>query len=84
MSEISLAEAEGKLADLVGRARQGETIDITEGGQPIARLVPAALKPSLPREPIDIERVRALTASSPFDPEPMDTWILKFRDDARY
>ena len=32
MSEISLAEAEGKLAELVDRARQGETIDITEDG----------------------------------------------------
>ena len=84
MSEISLAEAEGKLADLVERARNGETIDITEGGQPIARLVPAAQGPEPAREPIDIERLRALTASLPFDPEPMETWILKFRDDDRY
>jgi prevent-host-death family protein len=84
MSEISLAEAEGKLADLIGRARLGETIDITEGGQPIARLVPAAPTPSPPREPIDIERLRALTASMTPDPEPVETWIQKFRDDARY
>ena len=38
MSEISLAEADGKFADLVERARQGETIDITEDGKPVARL----------------------------------------------
>ena len=84
MSEISLAEAEGKLAELVERARQGETIDITQDGKPVARLAPAAPAPEPAREPIDIGRLRALTASLPFDPEPMDTWILKFRDDARY
>jgi len=84
MSEISLAEAEGKLAELVDRARQGKTIDITEDGKPVARLAPAPPPPERAWEPIDIERLRALAASLPFDPEPMDTWILKFRDDARY
>jgi prevent-host-death family protein len=80
MPEISLVDAAGKFADLVERARHEETIEITEDGQAIARLVPAAEM----LEPIDIERLRALTASLPFDPEPMETWILKFRDDPRY
>ena len=80
---IALAEAEGKLADLVERARQGETIDITEGGKPVAHLAPAAPKPARAREPIDFERLRAFTASLTPDPEPMETWILKFRDNKR-
>ena len=80
MSEISLAEAEGKLSDLVERARHGETIDITEGGRPVARLVPAAT--GWAKE--DIERIRAFTDSLRPDPEPMETWIEKFRDEARY
>jgi prevent-host-death family protein len=82
LSEISLAEAEGKLADLVERVRQGETIDLTEEGRTVARLTPAA--PVRELEPVDVERLRALTASMPFDPEPVETWIRKFRDDARY
>ena len=80
MSEISVAEAEGKLADLVERVRQGETIEITHGGQTVARLVGAAPK----WEPVDIERLRAFTASLPLDPTPMDEFIVKFRDDTRY
>jgi prevent-host-death family protein len=84
MSEISLAEAEGKLADLVERARQGETIEITQGGKPVARLAPAAPALEPAREPIDIERLRALTASLTPDAEPVETWIRKFRDDTRY
>jgi len=80
MSEISLAEAEGKLAELVDRTRQGETIEITEDGQTIARLVPAVPV----WEPVDIAGMRALTDSLPPDPEPVETWIRKFRDDARY
>jgi prevent-host-death family protein len=80
MSEITLAEAEGKLADLVERTRHGETIEITEDGRAVARLVPAT--PIL--EPIDIEPLRSLTASLPFDPEPIESWIRKFRDDQRY
>ncbi len=83
MTEISLAEAEGKLSDLVERARRGETIEITEGGLAIARLVPAAA-PLAPREPIDIDSLRAFTDSLTPDPEPIETFIRKFRDDARY
>jgi prevent-host-death family protein len=80
MSEISLADAANKFADLVERARHGETIEITEGGQPIARLVPAASS----WDQADVERLRAFTASLPPDPEPVETWIRKFREGERY
>jgi prevent-host-death family protein len=80
MTEISVAEAQGKLADLVERVRQGEIIDLTEEGRAVARLVGAE-----PRwERADIERLRAFTASLPPDPTPMEDFIVKFRDDARY
>jgi len=80
MTEISVADAQVKLADLVERARQGETIDITEDGKPVARLIPAVRV----WEPTDIARIRALTDSMTPDPEPVETWIRRFRDDARY
>ncbi len=80
MTEMSVAEAQEKLADLVERVRAGETIDLTEAGEPVARLVP----PARGWAPVDIERIRGLTDRMTFDPEPVETWIRKMRDDARY
>jgi prevent-host-death family protein len=41
MVRIATDEAQAHLAELVRRASRGETILITESGQPMAKLVPA-------------------------------------------
>jgi prevent-host-death family protein len=41
MMRIATNEAQAQLAELVQRASRGETIVITESGQPMAKLIPA-------------------------------------------
>ena len=41
MSIIEATDANGHLPELLGRVARGETITLTEGGRPVARLVPA-------------------------------------------
>jgi prevent-host-death family protein len=43
---IPLSEAKGRLTELVRRAEAGDDIVLTRHGQPAARLVPVARKPS--------------------------------------
>jgi antitoxin (DNA-binding transcriptional repressor) of toxin-antitoxin stability system len=40
-THVTVREAEKSLSDLIGRVRGGEEILIDDGGQPVARLVPA-------------------------------------------
>ncbi|MBW8727450.1 MAG: type II toxin-antitoxin system prevent-host-death family antitoxin [Inquilinus limosus] len=43
---ISVSEAKGQLTELVRRAEAGEEVVLTRFGQPVARLVPEARKPT--------------------------------------
>ncbi len=46
MTKRSVAEAKEQFSDLLGRVVQdGETILITRGGRPVAKLVPATVEP---------------------------------------
>jgi prevent-host-death family protein len=48
VTKRSAAEVKEQFSDLLGRVVQdGETILITRGGRPIAKLMPAAVEPSL-------------------------------------
>ena len=82
MTRINLAEAKAHLSELVTRAEAGETVEIMRRGKIVARLVPA----ERPKKPIDIERLRALTASMQPPAEPVDsgTFMRKIRDEDRY
>lgn len=45
MTQVSLAEAQAKLADLVKAAVQGEEVVITQNNQPSVKLVPVQTPP---------------------------------------
>lgn len=44
--QVSVADAEGQLSDLISRAQAGEDIVLTRHGQPSVRLVPTEPQPS--------------------------------------
>ncbi|MGH6924696.1 MAG: type II toxin-antitoxin system Phd/YefM family antitoxin [Propylenella sp.] len=80
MDSVSLAEAKARLSELVARAAEGETVEITRRGKPVAQIVPVRK----PRKPIDIEALRALTDSMPEQRESAGDFMRRLRDDARY
>ena len=82
MTRMNLAEAKAHLSELVTRAEAGETVEIMRRGIIVSRLVPA----ERPKKPIDIERLRALTASMQPPAEPVDSgmFMRKIRDEDRY
>ncbi|AWN55911.1 type II toxin-antitoxin system prevent-host-death family antitoxin [Methylobacterium sp. 17Sr1-1] len=49
---ISVAEAEGQLADLVQQAEAGHDVILTQDGRDVARLVPIAVQSAADRERI--------------------------------
>jgi len=80
MKEVTLANAKAHLSELVERAARGESVHITRRGRPIARLTGVERL----RKPIDLEALRALTASMPVQPEPARSWLRSLRDKSRY
>jgi prevent-host-death family protein len=80
MDTISLAEAKARLSELVARASEGETVQITRRGKPVAQITPI----TKPRKPIDVEALRALTRTMPMQEESAGDFIRRMRDDARY
>ena len=80
MVAVNLADAKARQSAWVARAEAGETVSITRRGKPVARLIAA----EAPREPIDIERLRALTDGMRSQPELAGDFMRGLRDDARY
>ena len=80
MDTISLAEAKARLSELVARAAEGETVQITKRGKPVAQLSPIRK----PRKPIDIALLRSVTDGMPMQPESAGEFMRRLRDDARY
>ena len=80
MKTVSLAHAKAHLSELVNEASAGETVCITRRGKPVAQLS----APGRPRQPIDIERLRALTDSMPMQEESAGEFIRRMRDEDRY
>jgi len=80
MDTVSVAEAKARLSELVARAADGETVQITRRGKPVAQLTPIRE----PRKPIDITLLRAVTDSMPMQPESAGEFIRRMRDDSRY
>jgi len=80
MDSVSLAEAKARLSELVTRAAEGETVQITRRGKPVAQITPV----QRPRKPIDIEALRALTSKMPMQSESAGDFIRRMRDDDRY
>jgi prevent-host-death family protein len=80
MKHVSLADAKAHLSELVTKAEDGETIEITRRGKVVARLVPA----ESPRQPIDVERLRRFAKTMPYQEEPASEFIRDMRDEERY
>lgn len=80
MTEVSIAEAKAHLSELVERAEAGETVRITRRGKPVARLIPETKK----KKKVDVEALRRLTESSPWQPVSAGEFIRKMRDEDRY
>jgi prevent-host-death family protein len=80
MDSVGLAEAKARLSELIARVVEGETVEITRRGKPVARITPVERS----RKPIDVEALRALTRSMPRQTESAGEFMRKMRDDARY
>jgi prevent-host-death family protein len=80
MSSVSIAEAKAHLSEIVDRVANGEPVEITRRGKPVARIVPMAPK----RQPIDVARLKALTDSMPFHEEGAGDFVRRMRDEDRY
>jgi len=77
--DYNLSDAKAKLSDLVDRAEAGEEVTILRRGRPVAKIVPL----EQPRKPLDIEALRAFTASQTMsDVSAVD--ILREMRDSRY
>lgn len=84
MTFISIKDAQTQLADLARRVREGETIVVTQDGEPIADLVPHKADSAKKKAPVNLEagwaylRSKGITNSVPYisddfdDPLPED------------
>jgi prevent-host-death family protein len=82
MDGVNIAEAKAHLDELVDRAEAGETVEITRGGKPVARLMPLAA--ISPKKRIDAEDLARFTASLTPSKTSSAQLIREMRDDARY
>ena len=80
MKSVSVAEAKAHLSDLIGRAAEGETVNITRRGKPVAQLV--AVKK--PRKKIDVDTLRRITAGQSLQKQSAGDFIREMRDSDRY
>ena len=80
MESVSLADAKARLSELVERAANGEPVQITRRGKPVAQIVAV----QAPRKPIDFAALRELTDSMPLQAESAGDFIRRMRDDERY
>ena len=77
---ISLADAKAHLSELTELVAAGESVIITKRGKPVAQMS----RPEQPRQPIDPQALRRLTASMPPQAEEAADFVRRMRDEARY
>ena len=77
MKSFSIADAKGRLSELVERAEAGETVDITKRGKLVAKLTPAKRKLTK----FDVDKLRAFTDTLRPSKE---SAVEIMRNDARY
>lgn len=78
MIVVSLTEARVRLSELISRAGNGETIQITRRGKPVAQIT------AMRRKPIDIALLRSVVERCPMQTESAGDFIRRMRDDSRY
>lgn len=77
---VSLAEAKARLSELTELAAAGTAVVITKRGKPVARLS----RPDSPRQPVNLESMRGLTARMSTPPEESADFMRRVRDESRY
>ncbi len=80
MVTVSVAEAKARLSELVARAAEGETVQITRRGKPVAQITPI----QTPRKRVDVELLRSVREKTPMQPESAGEFMRRLRDDSRY
>ena len=80
MKTVSVAEAKAHLSDLISRAAEGETVNITRRGKPVAQLVPAQKQP----KKVDVDMLRKITQGMPLQKQSAGDFIREMRDSDRY
>ncbi len=78
MERINLADAKARLSEIVDRVEAGESIEIVRRGKPAAQLVPPNKRREL--KPIDLEALRKLRATMPYQQESAAELIRRMRD----
>lgn len=81
MSTVSLTEAKAHLGALIDRVADGDTVTITRGGRAVACLTPVR---DVPRRPIDLEVLRALTDAMPVQGDGAEALVRSMRNGDRY
>lgn len=78
MERINLADAKARLSEIIDRVEAGESIKITRRGKVVAQLSP----PTPPRvwKPIDLEMLRKLRETMPYQEESAVDIIRRMRD----
>jgi prevent-host-death family protein len=83
MDRVNLDDNKETLAEIVSRVESGETVVITRGGQPVAKVEPVQRQYE-PKKPIDFERLKRVRDSLPYQHESAGEFMRRLRDDARY
>ena len=83
MDRVNLDETKETLAEIVARVESGETVVITRGGEPVAKVEPVARQYE-PKKPIDFERLRRVADSLPYQEESAGDFMRRLRDNSRY
>ncbi len=78
MESINLADAKARFSEIVDRAEAGESIEITRRGKLAARIVPPTAERV--RKPLDLEALRKLRESLPFQEQTAADLIREMRD----
>ena len=77
---MNLADAKAHLSELVEEAAAGNPVCITRRGKPVAQIIAA----DIPRKPIDVPALRAMTDAMPVQSERARDFIRRIRDEGRY
>lgn len=80
METVSLADAKTRLSELVERAANGEPVQITRRGKPVAQIT-AIVEP---KKPIKLEDLQRVTRGTKYQKESAGKFMRRLRDQARY
>ena len=82
MDAVNVSDLRDQIDSLLARVEAGEVVEIARDGQAVARVT--RIEPDPVRKPIDVNALRRLAASLPFDPSNAADIVRRMRDDARY